>query len=695
MQEQSSRAKQSLKAKCAIWLNAPNSKACIDQHLEEKIPGTCEWIWTHQTYIAWTRAPDDAPSYDRMLLISGQPGCGKTVLASSIADALSKGDELVLFFSFSSTDANRQSLTDLVRSFIWQLLHATASDKAFHIVEELMSRGHPHLTEFWSALNQITATEPKPVYWVIDGLDECEEPISTIFPQLIAFSSRRDTRGVALARQHAVEEIDWITHVIKISPDLVQDDIDTYIRLAIQNSRTLSMPDMEEIAFKRLHDGSQGMFLWVKLMVDDLGRPCSKVELMDRLYSLPQGLQKAYIRTISRLVSPLDRLDRDFMCNLLALVISARRPLKIAELQYFIAMANRSLRPESSSESLSEYMVESLVERMRYVCGPLLDIRHGVVSIAHLSVREFLTRSTSEWYGNDECHLSFLRIDLERSHILFGLICLEYLANDDYGFPLSLDEQVDPMHTPLLLEYASANMAYHFNRAGDLLDSAIYERFRKFSSSTAFVSWIECLIMHCIGDNATLWEVMEAYVFISQAPDPHYKEQLSDQVEGLMIKELEHRTNQYGSDDWRTEQLSLILKVLNPDAESELNNAEDHPRSNPATSTGQTTNTATIQHTSPNSAIQASELLGILESNSISLPRRLHVFLKLQSGLNLVKAFANPLDVLCNMLLRNAFKLPTLALLGIWDFLFKVKKYETALVLCSAALTKEEKRNGL
>src|SRR5437016_684496 len=47
------------------------------------VEGTCKWILQHQKYKDWFNASQSA-----LLWVSGEPGCGKTVLASFLIDEL-------------------------------------------------------------------------------------------------------------------------------------------------------------------------------------------------------------------------------------------------------------------------------------------------------------------------------------------------------------------------------------------------------------------------------------------------------------------------------------------------------------------------------------------------------------------------------------------------------------------------------
>src|SRR5688572_19363466 len=104
-----------------MWLKPPNMREVHQDKSQMKLSGTCEWIWSHDALKHWADIQNVATK-DRLLCISGKSGCGKSILAASIVENLRQQGRHTMFFSFSGTDASRQSLDSLVRSCVWQLL---------------------------------------------------------------------------------------------------------------------------------------------------------------------------------------------------------------------------------------------------------------------------------------------------------------------------------------------------------------------------------------------------------------------------------------------------------------------------------------------------------------------------------------------------------------------------------------------
>ena len=135
-------------------------------------------------------------------------------------------------------------------------------------------------------------------------------------------------------------------------------------------------------------------------------------------------------------------------------------------------------------------------------------ISDGVISIIHLSAKEFLTRLEREWLYKDDCIIAFLQINLKESHHLFGLICLSYLNFGGYSFLLISNNLLALLGSYVLLKYATKNIIYHLNRAGNFSNYLLDEAYH-FSRSEAYLLWIEYLLMHLLEDEITGLEFQE------------------------------------------------------------------------------------------------------------------------------------------------------------------------------------------
>lgn len=108
------------------------------------------------------------------------------------------------------------------------------------------------------------------------------------------------------------------------------------------------------------------------------------------LQTVPNGLREAYRPHCSKLVESLDSFDLSFLRDVLTLAVAARRPLKVEELRYALAMASKESRQLCNAYPLEDCADQNIVDRIACTCGSLIVVRGGVVSTTHFSVLEFL-----------------------------------------------------------------------------------------------------------------------------------------------------------------------------------------------------------------------------------------------------------------------------------------------------------------
>ncbi|OTB15363.1 hypothetical protein K445DRAFT_367059 [Daldinia sp. EC12] len=674
--------KQDLKSKCDTWLRPPNMKIIHHNQIREKLCGTCDWIWSHPTFSAWNSTSVDPPAAERRLLcIYGTHGCGKTVLASSIIESLKMKGNCVLFFAFSDADISRRSLDDLARSFLAQLLQEPVPDESLEAMRDLISHGQPLTSDLWTVFKKITRSAPGLVYWIIDGIDESNESSDDILNQVVdLLNAIKGARAILLGRTHVLKPIQQANHAIEITPNLISSDIDSYINTEIDKSRTLKSPEIRDLASKTLHDGSQGMFLWVKLMISDLCRSSSGAETIQRLHNLPRGLQKAYQHLFFQLVEDLDNLDLRFAKRLLAFVIAARRPLKLEELQYAQALASKSDSKMSHELSLEAYIIEDIVGKVLRTCGSCIKITDGVILLSHISAKEFLTRPESEWSCNADRKISCLRIDLGESHSLFVSTCINYLEVGGYGFPLRDQDDMPRLYSVFpFLNYASKNLLYHINRAQESSADTV-DKFDQFMRSKAFLSWIEYFIIHIyIEDEFCGLEPNELTMWLENSEEGAIKS-----LESHLRDHFEDIIQNLDEGDRRLDQYRMVIDILTESDSDESADSLSNYQTNPFN--------LTIRQSS-NDIHQTIPMIteAFKQTSMLTAPKQFDLLLRLQQHILRAKALTDPLEFLFRLILRNAKNAPVYALIMIGDFYKTVGQLEKALQVYQSALAKFEK----
>ncbi|KAI1562867.1 hypothetical protein PtrEW4_009731 [Pyrenophora tritici-repentis] len=244
---------------------------------------------------------------------------------------------------------------------------------------------------------------------LIDGIDECIHYGSDGLPRNLA--PVKDVIHAILQLEHygsessspkillASRDIFQITGRLSRKPVLSLDDESEIMTNAIRcftkqgfreiEERFKSFPNAQIIlnqAETRIVSKSQGMFLWVRLVLSHLEQEAySMDDLEEAVASLPVTLNEFYNRILAR----LDLLNITACSRAISAInwmLCARRPLRAVELQDAITFA-------MGSETLTEN--NKLSVTVLDHCKPLVQLHaDGHVSFVHFTVQEFLNASS-------------------------------------------------------------------------------------------------------------------------------------------------------------------------------------------------------------------------------------------------------------------------------------------------------------
>lgn len=141
------------------------------------MPGTCEWILSNPTFKLWLENASNA----RIAWLNAPPASGKSILSAYIINHLRDLDLDCQYFFFKFADQTKQSMTTLLRSLGLQM---TKVIPVYRQEIAKLSREGVTLEKkdarfiwrriFTTLLSRIALS--RPLYWVIDALDEAETP---------------------------------------------------------------------------------------------------------------------------------------------------------------------------------------------------------------------------------------------------------------------------------------------------------------------------------------------------------------------------------------------------------------------------------------------------------------------------------------------------------------------------------------
>jgi hypothetical protein len=211
------------------------------------------------------------------LWLHGKPGCGKTILSSSIVEDLAESGSYsqgLLYFYFDFIDPGKRTLEKMVRSLITQLCYKR--EDAWKLLDSLLSESEhrqPTCKSLCKCLLDMIQ-QAKEVWIVLDALDECTTREGSQTEGLLSWmkdilsSEQRNVHLLVTSRpeQDIESEIsDWAQKddAVPIQSDVIADDIRAYVHTRVREDKDLkrwrSRPDVQHEIESRILEKADGM----------------------------------------------------------------------------------------------------------------------------------------------------------------------------------------------------------------------------------------------------------------------------------------------------------------------------------------------------------------------------------------------------------------------------------------------------
>ncbi|GIZ46684.1 hypothetical protein CKM354_000980200 [Cercospora kikuchii] len=456
---------------------------------DARLAGTCEWINERASYRDWV---DSKANGTQVLWLVGKPASGKSTLTSYIISQLQqqRGASVIYFF-FKHADRSKAVFGACLKALAYQTaLHSDQVRAEFLAVDKAQIESVNPGTGGLSSENQnerllwrklfvdiILRSSLEEQYWVIDGLDECEN-FAAAFTSLLAKSvhsirlriliTSRETASLKTEFDNVAARMSLNTECIEAANTLKDIKLLVQARGSVLSSieQHSSQHLIEQIVSK-----SRGSFLWTTLILQELVNTYSDSEAKRVLEEVPRGMTALY----QRILKTLAQADRDqtFMRAVLTWVTCAPRPLSVEELD----------------GALLHHLGKSfpnLKVRLLAVGGQLLTIdKVGRVNLVHETAREFLL---------DTAEPSDFSISAKTAHAIMAAACLECLSGPDMQAPRPrkrFNSNKTSIKRTSFSIYAALNFSYHL-RLADLTAADLIMLLDTFLK-TNVLSWIECI----------------------------------------------------------------------------------------------------------------------------------------------------------------------------------------------------------
>jgi Cdc6-like AAA superfamily ATPase len=255
------------------WLSPSDPSTNLNKALQQRQEGTGLWLLQSSPFKRWQRQQHS------FLWLHGIPGCGKTILSSTIIEHLveTHPDQLLLYFYFDFTDSGKQTLNDVIRSLISQLYRKRKDTKK--LLGSLFfscnkGRSQPTLESLCKVFLQMI-DQAQEIYIVLDAIDECRTrkgPMSEGLLAWIQSLSDLEQRNVHLLvtsrPEHDIEIVlrklaQSDEDIVPIQSELIEDDIRSYVHTRVKTSdglkRWRSRTDVLDEIQRVLMGKAQGM----------------------------------------------------------------------------------------------------------------------------------------------------------------------------------------------------------------------------------------------------------------------------------------------------------------------------------------------------------------------------------------------------------------------------------------------------
>lgn len=468
------------KCHCLFRLATSDEDATYEWYKDRvhvRVEGTCHWFLDQERFKDWL-VKDSG-----ILLVSADPGCGKSVLAKYLIDEGLKSRGLpqsttICYFFFKDQDQNtvRQALCALLHQLLRErpvlVEHAL---KQFRIDGPNLIHSTTSLWKVWS--NAVQDPRAGRVVVVLDALDECKE---MEFSDLVRNLDQQFQHDRPLAQSRVKyllisrpydQIVSWFNSLLRKFPNIhvpgeessgaIGQEVNCVIAHRVANMKDLSAPVKRSLE-KALRMTEHRTYLWVYLVFDYLENEGFKRTVngvRDAIKTLPKNVNEAYENILNK------SKEHPIVRRALSIILAARRPLTITEMNYAV---NMDMAVSSGYPDLEEN--SDFLRRLRSWCGLFVSVHLGKIYLLHQTAREFLlaeevpstTVSTAlRW------HRSIL---FRHAHEVLAQACVIYLN----FFNSSMDERTDNLRSSReFIEYAASWWHDHFWRASPTEDDPL------------------------------------------------------------------------------------------------------------------------------------------------------------------------------------------------------------------------------
>ena len=390
-------------------------KGDIEYHARRFQEGTREWIF--KIVEDWL---DDRTSPNRVMVVSGNAGTGKSVISAIISQKMQEAGRLSGSHFCQHNNLRYRKPQLILQSLACHLTYALPEYKnalmeqlSRNLGVELNDMGVEELFAllFKEPLSGVGDPE-RNILMVIDGLDESEYQGRNELLDVIAnqFCKLPQWIRFFVTTRTEINIADSLKHLQPIELQEYQEenlkDLQIFFEIQLRYLRYEIEVEYKDVLLRKLLEKSEGVFLYAYFLVDFIKKNVSLLNPEQLESSLPLGISSVYLSHFKRLEKELCKelkIDEEQVLRFLCALAASREPLPVVFVSRMLFLRGRSLTAQRR------------VNKAVACISSLLPVRDGRLYFFHKSVKDWLTNT--ECYG----HHDFIVDEKEGHEILFDL----------------------------------------------------------------------------------------------------------------------------------------------------------------------------------------------------------------------------------------------------------------------------------
>lgn len=443
---------------------------------------------------AWQSDPKSG-----LLFILGGSGSGKSVLAKHISRHCRETESAKTLTFYFRGVAGECYAFRIIEAFLYQLLSLDSKlyqhvPVKYRNLDETLKNDQANdnaslmrLEDLWEILTHLIyhARFPK-LYAFIDGLDECERSskeallilLERLFNKVASQGAGTVNIKICVTCRPLGSNLESLHQSIYLrdhpageysNAELLDQDIEQVVQKELLQIGYRYTPELRRHVEEQILLRAQGMFHWVRAILDSLRNAESTPETVENiLHSFPSDMNGYY----SRIFRQLKYTDPNGTARrILLIILFAATPLDHEQLAQALAM-----RPGYTSVAdLKRTQNLDIVGWVYSHCSELVRSNGSSFELVHYSLAEYLNH-------NLDTLISTLGFDVAHAYLAMARLCISYVLLEDFCAPLRTANNRETFKAYPFLRYAAIFWPWHLRGCGNTVTEE-FELFSQFLDS--------------------------------------------------------------------------------------------------------------------------------------------------------------------------------------------------------------------